>query len=113
MKTIFDVFPSVQFYDYTKIENRRNIPANYDLTFSLADGNAAASNTALRNGMRVAAVFRTRSVVASYMVTGYGDFAVIDGDDSDLRFLEPAGVIVGLYAKGPAGRSDTSGFVID
>ena len=32
--TIFEHFPNVQFYDYTKIPNRKRIPANYDLTFS-------------------------------------------------------------------------------
>jgi hypothetical protein len=111
-RRIFDIFPDVQFYDYTKIENRRNVPANYDLTFSKADGNETAATTALFNGMRVAAVFRKRSIVESYMQTGYGGFPVIDGDDSDLRFLEPKGVIVGLYAKGN-GKTDTSGFVLD
>src|SRR5262245_9809695 len=35
---ILELFPDVQFYDYTKHHNRRNIPANYHLTFSLADG---------------------------------------------------------------------------
>jgi hypothetical protein len=35
---------------------------------------------------------------------------VFNGDDSDLRFLDPKNVIVGLYAKGKA-KSDTTGFV--
>jgi len=112
-KRIFDVFPRIQFYDYTKIENRRNIPANYDLTFSRADGNDAAATVALYSGMRVAAVFRTREIVERYMATGFSGFTVIDGDDSDLRFLEPQGVVVGLYAKGANGRADQSGFVLD
>jgi hypothetical protein len=38
-------------------------------------------------------------------------FPVINGDESDLRFLDPSGVIVGLKAKGDA-KKDTSGFVI-
>jgi hypothetical protein len=37
--------------------------------------------------------------------------ACVDGDDSDLRFLDPPGVVVALYAKGRA-RLDTSGFVV-
>jgi len=115
-RRIFDVFPDVQFYDYTKLPNRKHIPANYDLTFSLADGNAAQADAALNNGMRVAAVFRTVERVRSYIDTGFElaglPVPVIDGDDSDLRFLEPQGVIVGLYAKGRA-KTDTSGFVID
>jgi hypothetical protein len=35
---------------------------------------------------------------------------VFNGDESDLRFLDPRGVVVGLYAKGKA-KKDTSGFV--
>jgi hypothetical protein len=35
---------------------------------------------------------------------------VINGDESDLRFLDPVGVVVGLKAKGKAKR-DTTGFV--
>jgi hypothetical protein len=36
---------------------------------------------------------------------------VIDGDTTDLRFLDPRGIIVGLKAKGRA-KSENSGFVI-
>jgi hypothetical protein len=111
-RRIFDIFSNVQFYDYTKIANRRNVPGNYDLTFSLADGNRAEAMAMLAKGERVAAVFRTAKAVQGYMAEGYASFPVIDGDDSDLRFLEPKGAIVGLYAKGNAKR-DTSGFVID
>jgi hypothetical protein len=35
---------------------------------------------------------------------------VFNGDDSDLRFLDPKNSIIGLYAKGKA-KKDTSGFV--
>ena len=40
-QNIFEAFPFVTFYDYTKIPGRKvqNIP-NYSLTFSEADGNA-------------------------------------------------------------------------
>jgi hypothetical protein len=34
-----------------------------------------------------------------------------DGDDSDIRHLDPQGVVVALYAKGRA-KTDTSGFVV-
>ncbi len=36
----------------------------------------------------------------------------VDGDDTDLRFLDPQGVVVALYAKGGA-KTDQSGFVVD
>lgn len=108
-RTIFDRFPMVQFYDYTKIANRRDIPANYDLTFSWSGVAAFADygRRAVVNGMRVAVVFKDRgSIPAQYM-----GMRCVDGDDSDIRHLDPQGVVVALYAKGKA-RRDTSGFVI-
>jgi hypothetical protein len=36
----------------------------------------------------------------------------IDGDDSDLRHLDPPSVVVALYAKGRA-KKDLSGFVVN
>lgn len=112
-RRVFDVFTELQFYDYTKIANRRNIPANYDLTFSLAESNYDEAMTMLAAGVRVAAVFRNVPTVQAYQANTFNGHTVIDGDDSDLRFLEPKAVIVGLYAKGPMGRADKSGFVID
>ena len=108
-RTIFDRFPGVQFYDYTKIANRRDIPANYDLTFSWSGISAFAEygQRAVASGMRVAVVFKDRgSIPAQYM-----GMRCVDGDDSDIRHLDPQGVVVALYAKGKAKR-DTSGFVI-
>ena len=111
-RNIMEAFPSVVFYDYTKLPNRRGLPANYALTFSLADGNDAAALAALANGMNVAAVFRDVATVARYMQTGFMGAPVMRGDDTDLRFLDPQGHIVALFAKGNA-KSDTSGFVRD
>lgn len=111
-QSIMARFPTVQFYDYTKLANRRNLPANYHVTFSLADGNAHKAAEALANGLNVAAVFRSKEARAAYMADGFMGRPVIDGDETDLRFLDPKGVIVGLYAKGDAKR-DTSGFVVD
>jgi len=100
---IMDAFPDIQWYDYTKIANRRDLPANYHLTFSLAESNVADARVALANGMNVAAVFR--NVPREFL-----GVPVIDGDKTDLRFLDPKRVIVGLKAKGKA-KKDTSGFV--
>jgi hypothetical protein len=114
-------FPDIQFYDYTKRANRKGLPRNYHLTFSLADGNDAAAVTALNNGMNVAAVFHKVPAKLGAFVEldgsttlAVGDatmsWDVIDADKHDLRFLDPRGVIAGLKAKGNAKR-DTSGFV--
>jgi len=97
-------FPDVQFYDYTKLANRKDLPANYHVTFSLADGNAEQAFNAMRNGLNIAAVFAPR-LPAMFMGA-----PVVDGDVTDLRFLDPEGVVVGLTAKGAAKR-DASGFV--
>jgi hypothetical protein len=111
-QTLFDRFPNVQFYDYTKIANRRNLPSNYALTFSHADGNRADVERAIGAGLNVAVVFRSAEVRASYMASGFMGLPVIDGDETDLRFLDPVQSVVGLYAKGAAKR-DVSGFVVD
>lgn len=112
-KSIMEHFPEVQFYDYTKLANRRNLPANYHLTFSLADGNLPQAFAALANGLNVAAVFRSKADVAAALEGGFLGAPVVDGDETDLRFLDPkGGVVVALYAKGNATR-DTTGFVQD
>lgn len=103
-------FPAVQFYDYTKIPNRRGIPANYHLTFSLAESNDQQAAQAFQNGLSVAVVFRKELPI--FWDLGPWSVPVINGDETDLRFLDRPSVIVGLKAKGKA-RRDTSGFVHD
>lgn len=112
---IFDRFPDVQFYDYTKLPMRakRDLPANYDLTFSLADGNDRAAEFAAEHGMRVAVVFRNEERPTAkrwHLPNVWRGLTVVDADAHDLRFTEPRGVIAGLRAKGHAKR-DATGFV--
>jgi len=96
---IFDQFPTLQFYDYTKVLGRKvkDIP-NYHLTFSAADGNDSDVAEALMQGMSVATVFDKIPA------------GVYSADEDDLRFLDPKGIVLGLKAKGRA-KKDTSGFV--
>ncbi len=108
-KNIFQAFPFTQFYDYTKILGRKvNGESNYHLTFSAADGNDADVKKAIEQGYNVATVFGLKKTEP--MPATYNGRPVFNGDDSDLRFLDPKGVIVGLYAKGRA-KKDTTGFV--
>ena len=108
-RNIFAAFSEVQFYDYTKILGRKvNGIANYHLTFSEADDNALDTLNAIRAGMNVATVFGIKK--NSPMPEMWNGMKVFNGDESDLRFLDPKGVVVGLYAKGKA-KKDTSGFV--
>ena len=99
-KNIFELFPNVQFYDYTKVLGRKVAQyPNYHLTFSKADGNDSDVAEALLQGM---------SVVAVYDKVPAG---VPSADETDLRFLDPKGIMLGLKAKGRA-KKDYSGFVI-
>lgn len=103
-KNVFEMFDNIQFYDYTKVLGRKvSKYKNYHLTFSAADGNDADVAKAVSAGMNVAMVFD--KLPAEYMGR-----EVINADDTDLRFLDPKGVIAGLKAKGRA-KKDTSGFV--
>lgn len=104
-RNLMACFPDVQFYDYTKIANRKNVPSNYHLTFSLADGNdAQAHNAYFTNRMNVAVVFdtkRNRPLPATFNLLGF-HAPVIDGDEHDFRPMDASNVIVGLRAKGKA-----------
>ena len=116
-KNIFEQFPDVQFYDYTKIANRRKVKdiPNYHLTWSYSGADpryAAMLDTAITNGMNAAVVFRSNFIkVVPKCWHKWQGYPVIDGDKDDLRFLDPkGGHIVALSAKGKA-KKDTSGFV--
>ncbi len=117
-KNIFEVFPDVQFYDYTKNYNRfkRALPANYYLTFSRSETNHVKAIELLAKGVNVAMVF-------DKLPAEYEGYKVIDADKDDLRFLDPReakGVICGLKYKFMTGAGGglknieafTSGFAI-
>ena len=102
--------PDVTFYDYTKHAHpwTRQLP-NYRITFSRTEANEAACFEALAHGVNVAVVFDTKR--GATLPTSYYGVPVVDGDITDLRYLDPTGVVVGLRAKGPM-RRDASGFVV-
>jgi len=108
-RNIFSAFAEVQFYDYTKVLGRKvTAIENYHLTFSAADGNDADVVKAIQQGYNIATVFGIKKTLP--MPETYMGLPVFNGDESDLRFLDPKGVVVGLYAKGKA-KKDTTGFV--
>lgn len=100
----------ISFYDYSPNLKRMiqylngELPKNYHLTFSRKENNQAQCELVLAMGGNVAVVF-------DKLPQTYLGKPVIDGDETDLRFLDPKGVIVGLKAKGKA-KNDTSGFVV-
>jgi hypothetical protein len=112
-KNIFELYPDIQFYDYTKIPNRfdKVLPKNYHLTFSRSEENHVTAIKLLKRGINVAMVF-------DKLPESYEGVRVISGDDTDLRFLDDRGVIVGLRYKNQTGKGAdnkgafTSGFAI-
>jgi hypothetical protein len=107
---IFQTFPNVQFYDYTKVYRRvlslLEFPIhNYDVTFSRSECNENEVSELLKRGGRVAVVF------VKDIPRLFKGIRVVNGDNHDLRFLDGQGIVSGLKAKGKA-RRDTSGFVV-
>jgi hypothetical protein len=111
--SIFEAFPELQFYDYTKIPKRfaRRLPRNYHLSLSYSEASEryAALCIAARQNHGASLVMVTRD--GSPPDYDFNDAPLVNGDETDLRFTDPDGAIVYLKAKGKA-RKDTSGFVI-
>jgi hypothetical protein len=111
-KNIFQLFPEVQFYDYTKHPARKlagKTAGNYDLTYSFSGITPIAiTHKGLLNpdNSRVAVVFHKRAEIPA----SFRGWPVVDGDNTDVRHIEPKTVVVALYSKGKAKR-DFSGFV--
>jgi hypothetical protein len=99
-------FPEVQVYDYTKIPRawKRTMP-NYHLTFSHSGENLQDCIEALTHGVNIAVVFHRA------LPETWNGYRVLDGDRSDLRFLDAKGVIIGLKAKGTARSMAAGGFI--
>ena len=108
-QNIFEMYPEIQFYDYSKDHLRVDALtgkwSNYHLTFSMNESRANQKNAIklLQLGVNVAVVF-------DQLPSKFIGYRVINGDETDLRFLDDKGVIVGLTAKGDA-KKDQSGFV--
>lgn len=104
---LIESFPEISFYDYTKVHKRfeKKLPSNYYLTFSRSECNESEALKLLEKGFNVAVVFQQ-------LPKTWKGYKVIDGDISDVRFLDPSAVVVGLKAKGKA-KKDKSGFVIN
>ena len=111
VKSLINAFPNIEAYDYTQITKKALqwaaglLPSNYHITFSKSESNDSDVAKVLEAGGNVAVVFE-KGLPDSYLGK-----AVVDGDVSDVRFLDSKGVVVGLKAKGQA-RTDESGFVV-
>jgi hypothetical protein len=109
--SIMEAYPEVRFYDYSKVLGRSKALKlkNYHLTFSLSESNDNDAQKALAQGYNLAVVLRLgRTEKKPKRWSGY---PVVNGDETDVRFLDPKhGHIIALFPKG-RGRKDTSGFV--
>ena len=108
---LFEQYPEVQFYDYTKMLNHLTKDVrNYHITFSKNEINDVDCKIALERGYNVAVVFNTKKGVS--LPSTWNNYPVYDGDDTDVRFYDPDNHVIGLRAKGMA-KKDSSGFVIN
>lgn len=118
---LFELFPMVQFYDYSKSASRaRNFaaglfPDNYHLTFSRSEKNEKDCLELLALGVSVTVVFdlgtgKNRKPLPKV----WKGFKVIDGDKTDLRYADPRGSVIGLFAKRTKGfkRAKRLGFFV-
>ncbi len=112
-KSILEFFPNVQFYDYTASLERMTaflageMPANYHLTFSRKENTPdSVVKSILQSGGNVAVVFRKK-----IPKTFFGA-EVVNGDETDLRFQDGKGKVIGLKDKGRA-KQDATGFVLE
>jgi len=98
-KNIFELYPEVQFYDYTKNYLRfdKELPTNYHLTFSRSETNNDKAIELLKRGFNVAIVF-------DKLPTEFEGYKVINADEDDLRFLDEKNVVCGLKYKKMTGK---------
>jgi len=113
---IFQAFPDVMFYDYTKVPYRYRKDAvdlpNYRLTYSYTGEPVSIkrANEYISAGCSVSIVY-TGDPSPKLKQLFPDCWYWVNGDAHDMRFLDPAGSLVLLKAKGDAVR-DRSGFVV-
>lgn len=104
-KNIFELFPDVNFYDYTKNPTKFiDKPENYHLTFSYSGHNVAMCEKLLNKGFNVATVFNVKR--ESDLPKTFMGYKVINGDLTDFRPNDGKGIIVGLKWKQIANKAN-------
>lgn len=123
---IYGAFKGIQWYDYTKHYERmlayarKELPRNLHLTFSWSGTNKSECQDILNRGYNVAMPFNVKYYRENRqpLPKKFLGYTVIDGDITDLRFLDrkarkgKPGYIVGLRAKGTGKKDLTSGFIV-
>lgn len=92
---VLQLFPDVQFYDYTKVYKRIALMEkypNYDLTFSYDGYNDEECKKFLENGGKVAVVFFDEK-----MPKYFNGYPVVDANGYDMRYIDPKQSVMGLH----------------
>jgi len=95
-RNLLELFPTVQFYDYTKVAARielLNKYPNYDLTYSFNGYNEDLCKAMLRRHVRVAVVFN------GVLPKEHMGYPVVNADLYDMRYRDRTDVIIGLHYK--------------
>jgi hypothetical protein len=103
-KNILQIFPDIQFYDYSKIKERANLMKvynNYDFTFSYNGYNIEECKKMLENKIKIAVVFNV-------IPTEFWGYKVINGDAYDMRYKDIAPMIIGLKYKKVRNKIDNN-----
>lgn len=113
-KSIMDLYPEIVYYNYTKVPRRitDKHPLEH-ITFSRAENNDQDCFKALANGINVAVVMGPELI--EQLDQFKGRLKLFNGDETDLRFLDPKGKygrIIYLKAKGKAKKQTSEGFVM-
>jgi hypothetical protein len=113
---LFAMFPTVQFYDYSKHQFRfkegYRLPSNYHLTYSRSENTTLEFiQELISRGINVAIPFDCSKHNLPQQWEG---IPIIDGDMHDSRFMDDSGVIVGLSAKGDGKKMEatSSSFIV-
>ena len=120
-KSLIHYFNNIEAYDYTKILKKALqfaspkplLPHNYHITFSRSESNQSDCIKLLEAG-KISGKGGNVAIVFDRLPKDmkWKGFTVLDGDESDVRFLDlQGGNVIGLKAKG-LGKRDLSGFVL-
>lgn len=93
-KNILEIFPNIQFYDYTKNPNRIKLMerfSNYDVTLSFDGHNWEECEKFLAKNGKVAVVFY------GGLPSTYKGYEVGDANGYDMRYMDKGGTICGLH----------------
>ena len=111
---LFQEFPNAYWYGYTKSRSvavdfaAGKLPSNYHITFSWSERiDVKTARDIVNSGCNVAVPFYHAVDKRGCLPTSgqWQGMPVLDGDKTDLRFLDKLGHIVGLRVKLPKNRS--------